>query len=417
MLEILGGIAAFIAIAFVYGLVINGISFGARAAVAGANAAITGKSFSEAMGHMPPMQSRIIQKNTEPDGSGLDYYSVEIKGLFPVFSGPTDVTCTVSLFDQTESSETPKPVLSLIEHFQERTTKAYFSEANIGAVKSTQGFVKWVEVGRIVPLFIQSPYSGQRNLSVVLRIIKTSALHKIRLGFSALNDDEAFWAERKKLQINQITKGYTESFDETKETLGLSVKLAMTVSMADGSLDESEGTVIKEWMKKVVTPFSDSLQEEVKAKLNQTMKESYQALREGSLSVSATIERFNEIGDEGAKYEAMELCYEVMAADGVADESEIKLLHRMGETLELDVKELDRIRDLKMMNLSYEVEEDDFSLLGIDPEWDSDKVQSHLRSEFRKWNARLNNMSSQDDRAHAQYMLDLIGRARAKYDE
>ena len=32
----------------------------------------------------------------------------------------------------------------------------------------------------------------------------------------------------------------------------------------------------------------------------------------------------------------MELCYDIMAADGVADPEEIKILHRIGDALELD---------------------------------------------------------------------------------
>ena len=111
----------------------------------------------------------------------------------------------------------------------------------------------------------------------------------------------------------------------------------------------------------------------------------------------------------------MELCYEVMAADGLADPEEIKVLHRLGDTLEVDVSELEKIRDLKMMSLSSEIGTDDASLLGIDPEWSEDQIQKHLRNEFRKWNGRLNDLPEGDDRDHAQKMLDLIGKERSKY--
>ena len=90
-------------------------------------------------------------------------------------------------------------------------------------------------------------------------------------------------------------------------------------------------------------------------------------------------------------------------------------MHRLGDALELDVSELDKIRDLKMMDLSGTLKSDEKSLLGIDPDWTNEEVQSHLKSEFKKWNARLNNLQSGPDKEHAQKMLDLIGTERSKY--
>ena len=145
------------------------------------------------------------------------------------------------------------------------------------------------------------------------------------------------------------------------------------------------------------------------------MKSAYADSKNDKLSKTDVVERFNEIGDDMAKYEAMELCYEVMAADGIADDEEIKVLHRLGDALELEMSELDKIRDLKMMDLSGSLKSDEKSLLGIDPGWSNEEVQSHLKNEFKKWNARLNNLQSGPDREHAQRMLDLIGTERSKY--
>jgi len=193
------------------------------------------------------------------------------------------------------------------------------------------------------------------------------------------------------------------------------VKLAMAVAMADGALDDSEGSVIKKWMKKALSTYSKNAQQDIKKVLNKAMKSAHLDSQKNRLSKSKIVERFIEIGDDTAKYEAMELCYEVMAADGIADDEEIKVLHRLGDALELEVSELDKIRDLKMMDLSGSLKSDEKSLLGIDPDWTNEEVQSHLKSEFKKWNARLNNLQSGPDKEHAQKMLDLIGTERSKY--
>ena len=389
---------------------------GARVATAGIKSVATGQSFDEAMGRIPPLETRLTEKNSKEDGSGLDYWAVEMRGLFPI-SYTKDLTFTVSLLDKSDGGKSQKPVLSIIEHYQEADSRGYFCEAAIGNVNPGQGFVKWVEIGRILPFFVQSSHSGDRNLTVLVRMLETECVNKITLGFADLTEQELLWADTHKIDIVQIAKGYEEAVEDRKECLALSIKLAMSVAMADGSLDDSEGSIIKSWMDKALTTFSENSRSDIKKVLNDAMKSAYSDGKKNILSKTNVVERFNEIGDDQAKYEAMDLCYEVMAADGVANDEEIKVLHRLGDALELETAELDKIRDLKMMDLSGSLLSDEKSLLGIDPDWSNEEIKNHLKSEFKKWNARLNNLQSGPDREHAQKMLDLIGRERSKYGE
>ena len=395
-------------------ILINFFFKGAAVAAAGVKSAVTGKSFDETMGRMPPLTSRVVKKNTEDDGSGHEYYSVEVKGIFPIRE-TAEAAFAISLFDVTDGDDNKKPVLSVIEQFQETHTRAYLACQEIGRITGDQGFSNWVAVGKVIPLFVQSPYSGARKFSIVIRLISSDAVDELELGYANIENSDFFWDNVENLDLEQVPKGYSEEFEETKECFSLTVKLAMSVAMADGNLDEAEGVVIKQWMTKAIGTYSDNHKNQIKTLLNSTMKETFVKMQEGSLSKTTVIKRFHEIGDDAAKFEAMELCYDVMAADGVADEEEIKLLHRLGDALELDTSELERLRDLKMMSLSSEIGTDNSSLLGIDPDWSDDKIKKHLRAEFKKWNARLNNLQSGADKQHAQKMLDLIGEARNKY--
>jgi tellurite resistance protein len=317
-----------------------------RAVFAGARSAATGEPFQETMGNMPLLSSRLVTKNTEGDGSGLEYYAVEIKGLLPVYVS-SEVSVAISLFDETEGAENLRPILSFVEQFQEPLTTAYFQRADLGRIDPDQGFKKWIEIGRILPLFVQSPFSGKRKICAVVRLINSRDGDKIHLGYwNGENTRKILWAGENHVEIDQIAKGYEEAVIEKNETLILSVQLAMSIAMADGSLDDSEGTVIKEWMQKVITSMSEARQIEMKEKLNSTMRATYESLKASKYSNSAVVERFNEIGDGSMKFEAMELCYDTMAADGRADPEEMKILHRLGEALELDLNELEKIRDM-----------------------------------------------------------------------
>ena len=127
--------------------------------------------------------------------------------------------------------------------------------------------------------------------------------------------------------------------------------------------------------------------------------------------------RLNEIADKTSKYETIELCFEVMAADGVADTKEIILIRKIAESLDLDMDEIESMRDQKIINLdssisghaSIEV------LLGIEPDWPEGKVKKHLRSEFQKWNNRLNTLSEGKEGDNAHLMLNRIAEANKKY--
>ena len=412
MLEIIGVIALLIGIRIVFTLFFKGVGVAAE----GVKSAVTGKEFDldKALGRIPEFSTRIIEKNTEEDGSGLNYYSIEIKGGLPIGRSIDGVFGT-SLFDITDDRNEPKVVLSVIEQFQEPATTAYSIANATGQLEPGYGFTRWVEIGRVFPLFVQTPYAGKRILNVVTRLTDVNGIEHLELGF--LPSDLCYAVEINEIEIDQLAKGYTEAAKDKQECMRISVMLGMVVAMSDGTLDDPEGEVLKKWMAKVITPYSDAKRKELKETLNSAMKEAFAQIQEQSLSKSDLIDAFNKIGDNASKFEAMELCYDVMAADGVADPEEIKVLHRIGDALDLDIAELEKLRDLKMMGLSSQVEDGGAaSLLGIDPEWDDGQVKKHLRSEFSKWNARLNNLQPGPDKEHAQKMLDTIGEMRSKYD-
>ena len=52
----------------------------------------------------------------------------------------------------------------------------------------------------------------------------------------------------------------------------------------------------------------------------------------------------------------------------------------------------------------------------IDPDWELEKVRTHIRKEFRTWNERLNSFPAGPQRENAQEMLNDLGRARILLD-
>ena len=106
-----------------------------------------------------------------------------------------------------------------------------------------------------------------------------------------------------------------------------------------------------------------------------------------------------------------------MAADGVADAREMKIIRTVADALDLDLEEIEKLRDSKMIALNMSISDHASieDILGINEKWDTDLIKKHLRIEFQKWNDRLNTLPEGNERQNAQHMLDVIADARKKY--
>lgn len=346
------------------------------------------------------------------DDSGPIARTIECKGLFP--SGVTgNVAFQISIFDKT--LEKRFPVMSMLEDFQEPFTRAFQSNVEMGSIAPNMGLLDWAPVGGFFPDFLQPPYGGDRILVAVCRFIDVDEPPDVHLGYNHSHDEGVLWQTTLLFHHYFPEKGYIEITDNRDEAKALSVKVAIAVAMADGALDGSEGLTIQTWIKRDISAYDNERQQELKAIYNDAMREAYREAKRGTLNLDEITARLNEVGEVSTKYEAMELCFDVMAADGVADRSELKIIRTVADALELNLDEIEKMKDQKILeldvNLSPEASIDE--LLGIDPSLSTEERKRILRGEFKKWNDRLNVLPEGAERENAQRMLDRISEARA----
>ncbi|HIF19768.1 MAG TPA: hypothetical protein EYQ72_04745 [Gammaproteobacteria bacterium] len=362
--------------------------------------AIFGKS-------LDPLQTRVIEKYLE---GGQVFLEVQCKGLLPIYS-TINAGFMISVLVNNNKGELT-PVLAPIDSFQEPETSAFQDLTGIGEVASSQGFLEWVRIGAVPLELLQPAFGGNKEINVVTRLVDMDSLPNIRLGFGKVS----LWSEIQKYEYFFKEKGYQEEAENRDEARALSIEIGMAVAMADGELHDNEGEVLKEWIKKMITPFSDERQMELKKIYNNAMKKSYQLAESGDLVLGNICKQLNEIGDDAQKYEAIELAHEVMGADGKVHKEEMKVIYKVADALGIDADELANIRDQQIVTLDTSADNLDLeSLLGIDDSWGNDKILAYLRKEFNKWNNRLNTLPEGDERENAQQMLDLIAKARKKY--
>ena len=364
---------------------------------------------------MAPLEIRFNDKWVGKTGNKFLAKEIEARGVFPV-NRTVRAAFVTSVFDKT--SGTLEPVISATEGFQEPDSVVYQHRAEAGSLSPGYGWPHWVRLGVILPGILQPPVGGQRRLIGMLRMVDMDNLPAITHGFAQEDESGLLWTGALEFDYVFDEKGYKETVENRDESMALALKIAMAVAWADGSLNEIEEQILKTWVIRAIAPFSERKQESLKALYNDAMRDAYHAARDGSLSWRELTERLNEIGEKKTRYEAIELCFDVMAADGVAHREEMKAIRRIAESLELDLDEIERMRDQKILgldtNASAQASAED--LLGIETDWTRVRIRKHLRIEFQKWNNRLNTLAEGIERDNAQRMLDLIAEARSKYD-
>ena len=84
--------------------------------------------------------------------------------------------------------------------------------------------------------------------------------------------------------------------------------------------------------------------------------------------------------------------------------------------MKVDYEEIKKLKDQNILKLDTKVstQENTEALLDIDPNWDTEKINRHLRSLFQRWNGRLNSLPEGVERDQAQRMISLIGECQKK---
>lgn len=373
----------------------------------GVKKVVTGKET-----YFGPAQVKLVDDKL--DNSKIEFKRIMYRGRIPV-PRAMEVGFSVSAFDITDGEDDPKIIISMVEQQQEPDTVCFGVLSEFGRVDIGDSCTDWVQLGAIAPEFIQTPKSGNRKIKLLIRFFDARNPPGIRGGFS--DGGETIHVDALEFDLFLSEKGYEEAAKDREEAQALSLKIGVAVAMADGDLDDSEGEILKNWILKEVSAFSDEKSKRLKKLFNDTLKEGFAQAQSGNLALTPLVERLSEIGEKKARYDAIELAFDVMAADGVADPEEMAVIRNVANALDLDMDEIEKMREGVTLNLSTQLTSEDGleSLVGIEDGWSNEQKKKHLRAEFQKWSNRLNTLPEGEERESAQNMLDNIASLRKKY--
>ena len=362
-----------------------------------------------------------VRANFVPEGEELsfEFFKLEARGLIPVFRS-TNIAYTVSLLDVTDEVGS-QPVLCNIDDFGEPRTTAFQLAGSFGEVGPQMGLLEWRRMGAIIPEILTTAHSGTRKIRVIFRLYNENDPIDVHLGFSDPDVGQLIHVARTDIEFNFPEKGYEETAKSRRLLRPLNIRLAVAVAFSDGDFHETEGDLIRKWIERQLSIIPESSRETVRDECNSALRRAYSDGENGLLALSDTCSEIFEHSDISQRYESIELCLDMMAADGRADVAELDVIHRVSDVFELDMSELQKLKDQRMVSLdtskAFETSEGAMNAaLGIGENWSSERTRKHLRAEFKKWNSRLNNLSDQTEKDNVQARIELISKARKHYE-
>jgi len=345
---------------------------------------------------------RVTNDKLSIEGKTFKVKRIEGIGFIPINS-PMSVTFITKLFDRKENASVR--VHSQWEQFASGDTNAFQLGQYIGDLTPDHRAEKWITLA-VIPLdCLLPPYSGKRVIDAKVSIRSPNPRNN------------PSWQGTVTFDFDFSGKGYEELEQDRIQSNVLSIHLAVAVAGSDGLFDKAEGLVLKEWITSKIDGLKSEERERQKSLYNSALRDAYKELKDTTLSVDNVARSLNAVAIEKQKYEAIALCFEILAADGRVDPAELEFIRRISKSLDLDEDNVELIKDRTILGLKFSsrggtVEE----MVGIEKDWDVETKKRYLRKEFQKWNNRISVLAAGEERDNAQKMLDRVAEARKLYD-
>ena len=391
-----------------YSIIGSLFGVGAKAVGAGAKTLMEGGSFAD---HYSNKLQFKVEKLPKDEDSMYETFGVFSKGN-PDVALDHPVMLIFKLFDKTTSL----PIVSTFEMTSEESSRVFEHAVSIGNMQDKY-WPDWARVSALIPESLIGPHKGTRTLQLQCFLWYEHLKPEFERGYLPEDTTGGINVFTHEFNFHLTNPGYLEVDDERLEVQVASIKLAISIAMADGTLDKSEGTEIKNWVKGIVDSAGESQRDEIKETLNNALEEAYNEVKSSPIDIEQVCADIKDIGSAADKFDLIELCLDVMAADGEADKEELKQIEQISKLVGIDYDEISKMKDQRLIKLDPTSSSNSGleEKLDIDPEWDNEKINKHILSLYGKWNGRLNSLSEGIERENAQKMLDLIAEARKKY--
>lgn len=322
----------------------------------------------------------------------------------------TSLSLKTFLFDK----EFDEPFYTLNGSLKDNLSESFMTQIGLGQVRYDQflNLTKWVNIASFSKADLIHPRRGNRTVIAKSFLVDNNKYPIIVAGqpYTYLGIIKTIESS---LKLEFDSPGYYDEIEHNEEILCSMVDLAVSVAKSDSNFDKSEGEVIKNWMTDVYKNSLDDDKNDIKKALNEQFKKSFN----GSTNLDKSILSFNDIAGVSQKFNAIDLCVKVLTADGKEDEEETNMIEKIVSDLGLDHKEYLKRKEKLLLKSNVTVSGGcTEASLGIDSNWTNSKKLKFVKTEFIKWNGRLNTLREGAQRESAQNKLNCLAELKLKYE-
>lgn len=348
------------------------------------------------------LNCRVKLAKEKRDNSVSDTFVVEICGSIHASSEKDSAVMRVFITDTTEGSAEGKPVHTAIETWQLNSSPIFCYAAELGKLPHCfTTLTDWVPVARIRADWLDLPRKGKRNLQ--FRTLITSRQSGKELAQAACA-----------VTYENSTLGYVDIQENIARARTLAVPLALTVSARHKTTCDGVTSAIENWTKYNIDLCQTANTHKLKrhAVLSQAIRffPVFNRIYAHKIckQIAKTVPLVIRCG-------VLELCLNVVRANGTATAEKLALLKKLAGWLEVGPERFRSMME-KIIPVSMHEVEDIEITLGITPGMDNNQTRQRLNKEYRKWNARATNFNP-DIQAQAGHMLQLIAKTRCRCAE
>ncbi len=206
------------------------------------------------------------------------------------------------------------------------------------------------------------------------------------------------------------------SDEDMISVIAKSMTIGAYCALGDGNLDSRELAKLRRWKKDFVSKMKDGIRSEIDRAMENEIDNSIAGVSEERLHKACS--NIKDVGDP-FKSMTMELSFEIVAADHKVMPSELACLHKIARLLDISSTKFKDLEDkylrpiqLKAATSGNADASENELLLGIVPTWSKEQKLAQLTSEFAKYNARMQAIRSDEQRAQCRRMLEIIASMR-----
>jgi hypothetical protein len=336
----------------------------------------------------------------ESSASGLTITAISMSGGIFVDWDGFPVIITMRIFDISDGAE---------------PERRYGIGCNLDGLHDESGFFEYVQeleipyqattlsdlpVGAIPDFALMLPKKGRRRVIVYVLI-------------APAHDPEGYFtfgSVEYDLDFERV--GYLEWEDHALEQEEHLVRIFAAASAVDETIVRAEIDTIKEFFSTRYEGRDDA--KKWKSRASAVLRSTVEDLSEKRTTpgrlLNAAAKAIRDADEPEVSRTAFEVAVRAVAADGVVNQKEERLLEKLASALDLDSDVVRELRDRNLRATMFEHAEDE-SILGMPSGLSDEQKRSWLSTEYGKWRGRASH-SNPDVAAEATIRLERIAKLR-----